>query len=154
MLPFYENLTSPPFKHSVLCAMYIYFISLSNVHCRSLYSMMGRGGSAGIARQCLGRPAGDGLGSLPPSPPSPPQGSLTAPPRDEVLGTNRRANKPPQPVRLVPETGMKSSTSPAIPARLTKHCGKKHRKFPSQITDAADHNRPVTENSGIKFPTS
>ncbi len=34
------------------------------------------------------------------------------------------------------------------------HCGKKHRKFPSQITDAADHNRPVTENSGIKFPTS
>jgi hypothetical protein len=34
------------------------------------------------------------------------------------------------------------------------HCGKKHRKFPSQVTDAADHNTPVTENSGIKFPTS
>jgi hypothetical protein len=33
-------------------------------------------------------------------------------------------------------------------------CGKKDRKFPSQITDAVDHNRPVTENSGIKFPTS
>jgi hypothetical protein len=33
------------------------------------------------------------------------------------------------------------------------HCGKKDRKFPSQITDAADHNKPVTENSGIKFPT-
>ncbi len=26
------------------------------------------------------------------------------------------------------------------------HCGKKHRKFPSQITDTADHNKPVTEN--------
>jgi hypothetical protein len=34
------------------------------------------------------------------------------------------------------------------------HCGKKHRTFPSQITDAADHNRPVTENSEIKSPTS
>ncbi len=34
------------------------------------------------------------------------------------------------------------------------HCGKKDRKFPSQITDAADHNKPVTENSGIKIPTS
>jgi hypothetical protein len=34
------------------------------------------------------------------------------------------------------------------------HCGKNHRKFPSQITDAADHNKPVTENSGINFPTS
>jgi hypothetical protein len=30
----------------------------------------------------------------------------------------------------------------------------KDRKFPSQITDAADHNKPVTENSGIKIPTS
>ncbi len=34
------------------------------------------------------------------------------------------------------------------------HCGKKGRKFPSQATDAEDHNKPVTENSGIKFPTS
>ncbi len=33
------------------------------------------------------------------------------------------------------------------------HCGKKHRKFLSQITNAADHNKPVTENSGVKFPT-
>jgi hypothetical protein len=37
---------------------------------------------------------------------------------------------------------------------LTLHCGKKDRKFPSQVTDAADHNKPVTENSGIKFPKS
>jgi hypothetical protein len=37
---------------------------------------------------------------------------------------------------------------------LLLHCGKKDRKFPSQITDAADHNKPVTENSGIKIPTS
>jgi hypothetical protein len=44
-----------------------------------------------------------------------------------------------------------------VPAAYFKnklHCGKKHRKFPSQVTDAADHNTPVTENSGIKFPTS
>ncbi len=34
------------------------------------------------------------------------------------------------------------------------HCGKKDWKFPSQVTDAVDHNKPVTENSGIKFPTS
>ncbi len=34
------------------------------------------------------------------------------------------------------------------------HCGKKQRKFPSQITDAADHNKPVNKNSEIKFPTS
>jgi CRISPR/Cas system CSM-associated protein Csm4 (group 5 of RAMP superfamily) len=34
------------------------------------------------------------------------------------------------------------------------HCGKKHQNFPSQITDAADHNKPVTKNSGINFPTS
>ncbi len=34
------------------------------------------------------------------------------------------------------------------------HCGKKDRKFPSQVTDAADHNKPVTEHSGIKFPSS
>jgi hypothetical protein len=34
------------------------------------------------------------------------------------------------------------------------HYGKKDRKFPSQVIDAADHNKPVTENSGIKFLTS
>jgi hypothetical protein len=39
-------------------------------------------------------------------------------------------------------------------SRTSIHCGKKDRKFPSQITDAADHNKPVTENSGIKSPTS
>ncbi len=35
---------------------------------------------------------------------------------------------------------------------IPMHCGKKDRKFPSQITDAADHNKPVTENSGIHVP--
>jgi hypothetical protein len=34
---------------------------------------------------------------------------------------------------------------------IPMHCGKKDRKFPSQITDAADHNKPVIENSGIKI---
>jgi hypothetical protein len=34
------------------------------------------------------------------------------------------------------------------------HCDKKEWKFPSHITDAADHNKSVSENSGIKFPTS
>jgi hypothetical protein len=34
------------------------------------------------------------------------------------------------------------------------HCDKKYRKFPPQITDAADHTTPVTGISGIKYPTS
>ncbi len=41
-----------------------------------------------------------------------------------------------------------------VVGRQPIHCGKKDRKFPSQITDAENHNKPVTENSGIKIPTS
>ncbi len=32
------------------------------------------------------------------------------------------------------------------------HCGKNSRKIPLQITDAADHNSPVTEFSDINIP--
>jgi hypothetical protein len=37
---------------------------------------------------------------------------------------------------------------------LPVYCGKKYRKIPQQITNAANLNIPVTENFRIKFPTS